>query len=68
MDFYTKRVNYRRGKYSDIVDDETYLALHWTKQEKVKRRYPKPYDKGDPGDFDNRTDNFDIDESREVTQ
>lgn len=49
----------RRNKYSDIVDDKTFLAMHWSEQEKVKRRYPNAYDKGDPGDFDNRTDNFD---------
>lgn len=55
----TRRADYRRGKHSDIVDDKTYLQMHWTEQEKVRRRYDRPYDKGDPGDFDNRVDNWD---------
>lgn len=56
----------RKNRYSDIVDDETYLQLHWTQQLVVKRKYDKPYEKGDPGDFDNRIDNWDDPEQEEI--
>lgn len=67
--FFTTRSGNRRNschKFSDIVTDEEYLKLHWTQQVVVKRKYDKPYEKGDPGDYDNRLDNWDDPEQEEI--
>lgn len=55
-------------KFSDIVTDEEYRRMHWTRQLEVQRKYDHPYEKGDPGDYDNRIDNWDDPENYEEKQ
>lgn len=63
--FFNSRHGRSRVVSTDYMTDEQYKRLHWTEQLRLRPlRDRKAFVKGD-GDYDNRLDNFDTDESRE---
>lgn len=66
--FNSRPSSIRRNYHSDFVSDEEFKLLHWTEQERLKRRYdtPKPY--RETGDSDNRLDNWEVDDEPQDKQ